>query len=543
MTHTTPHTPEKKAVIYCRVSTKRQTKEGNGLESQEAMCRDYADRKGYNVVAVFRDDLTGKTVNRNGLKELLAFLKASKRERTIVLIDDLNRLARSVRTHYAIRDAISTVGGMLESPRRVYADDPDDDLLEIMEAAFASEHRRKNAEQAKDRMKGRMLGGYWVFHAPLGYRYEKSPAGGSILVRVEPVASIIGEALNGYASGRFNSRAEVKRFMESHSGFPVCRHGFLTNEQANRILTNPVYAGYVESKMWGVSLRKGQHEGVISLETFQRNQDRLSGKTYAAARVDVSADFPLRGFVCCGECNHPMTANWVQGRNGKYPYYVCRHRGCEKFGKSVARSKIESAYETLLRALTPSHELVELLSGLFRLRWDERAKSRKDEVATLKQEIVATDKRIGQFLERIVESDSPAVIDAYERKVEELQREKLVLAEKTTRCGTVAKDYDETFQTAFSFLSNPWNLWENGTFEDRRIVLKLTLASHLEYDWNQGVQTADISLPFKALEELSRPENGNGGQGGIRTHGELTPTAVFKTAALNHSATCPSPPP
>ena len=32
-----------------------------------------------------------------------------------------------------------------------------------------------------------------------------------------------------------------------------------------------------------------------------------------------------------------------------------------------------------------------------------------------------------------------------------------------------------------------------------------------------------------------------GGQGGIRTHGRLPPTAVFKTAALNHSATCPQP--
>jgi hypothetical protein len=31
-----------------------------------------------------------------------------------------------------------------------------------------------------------------------------------------------------------------------------------------------------------------------------------------------------------------------------------------------------------------------------------------------------------------------------------------------------------------------------------------------------------------------------GGWGGIRTHGELAPTAVFKTAALNHSATHPS---
>jgi hypothetical protein len=30
-----------------------------------------------------------------------------------------------------------------------------------------------------------------------------------------------------------------------------------------------------------------------------------------------------------------------------------------------------------------------------------------------------------------------------------------------------------------------------------------------------------------------------GGQGGIRTHGELAPSAVFKTAAFNRSATCP----
>ena len=31
-----------------------------------------------------------------------------------------------------------------------------------------------------------------------------------------------------------------------------------------------------------------------------------------------------------------------------------------------------------------------------------------------------------------------------------------------------------------------------------------------------------------------------GGKGGIRTHGTLAGTAVFKTAALNHSATFPS---
>jgi hypothetical protein len=36
-----------------------------------------------------------------------------------------------------------------------------------------------------------------------------------------------------------------------------------------------------------------------------------------------------------------------------------------------------------------------------------------------------------------------------------------------------------------------------------------------------------------------RTQEENGGEGGIRTHGTLSRTAVFKTAALNHSATSP----
>src|SRR6266566_1147385 len=43
----------------------------------------------------------------------------------------------------------------------------------------------------------------------------------------------------------------------------------------------------------------------------------------------------------------------------------------------------------------------------------------------------------------------------------------------------------------------------------------------------------NAGLPAVALAKA-------GGEGGIRTHGGLAPTAVFKTAALNHSATSPS---
>lgn len=37
----------------------------------------------------------------------------------------------------------------------------------------------------------------------------------------------------------------------------------------------------------------------------------------------------------------------------------------------------------------------------------------------------------------------------------------------------------------------------------------------------------------------NKEEQCNGGRGGIRTHGTLAGTPVFKTGALNHSATLP----
>ena len=245
------------------------------------------------------------------------------------------------------------------------------------------------------------------------------------------------------------------------------------------------------------------HEGLISLETFEKIQERLTGKARAPSRRDINADFPMRGFVSCGDCGHAMTATWAKGKGGRYPYYMCRQHGCVSNGKSIARAKIEDALEALLRSLTPARELVDLASTIFRDLWDRRHTESKERRAALKLEAVAVEKKINQFLDRIVDADSPTVISAYERKIDELERGKLILAENIAKCGTVARGYDETFQTSMAFLANPWNLWETGELEDRRAVLKLVFAGNLTYSRESGLQTPEISLPFKVLEDFS----------------------------------------
>jgi predicted site-specific integrase-resolvase len=48
-----------KAVIYCRVSSSKQTKVGDGLGSQQTRCNEYARYKGLHVVKTFTDDMSG----------------------------------------------------------------------------------------------------------------------------------------------------------------------------------------------------------------------------------------------------------------------------------------------------------------------------------------------------------------------------------------------------------------------------------------------------------------------------------------------------
>ncbi len=79
-----------------------------------------------------------------------------------------------------------------------------------------------------------------------------------MLVPDEPLAAVVRQALEGYATGRFATQAEVLRFLERDPHFPKDRKdGSIRSMTVTRLLKKVVYAGYVEAPNWDVSLRKG----------------------------------------------------------------------------------------------------------------------------------------------------------------------------------------------------------------------------------------------------------------------------------------------
>lgn len=499
---TSPQTQTPQAVIYCRVSSLAQVQKGHGLGSQETRCREYARREGYPVAQVFKDEgVSGGMIDRPGILSMLAYLRhASKIAPQVVVIDDISRLARDLLAHIELRTAIAATGATLESPSIEFGTSSDAQLVEYLLATVSQHGRQKNAEQTKNRMVARFEAGFWPFSAPVAYRHEQTRGQGKMLVRNEPMASVVQEALEGFASGHFQTQAEVRRFIEGHPDYPKSKTGRVPNSLVPDLLTNPIYAGYVERPDWGISLRKGQHDGLIDLATFERIQARLKGGSRLPARPDVSSDFPLRGAVTCACCSRPMTSCWSTSKTGtKHAYYYCVTKGCERRSKSIRRDKLEGEFVALLDTLTPAPTLFALVRDMFSDAWNQRLAQARALALSYERELARVEKQISGLIDRIMKASNDTVIAAYEKQITELERSKLVLAEKSEK-GTAPKGtVEDLFELAFGFLANPTKLWASGKIEWQKLVLKLAFTDHLEYCPEMGFRTPKKSLPFNML--------------------------------------------
>lgn len=494
------------ALIYCRVSSAKQATEGHGLDSQETRCRHHAQTLRAEVEAVFYDDVSGggDFMKREGMVDLLNHLDAqsNRRKRYVVIFDDLKRFARDTEFHIKLRKAFKLRGARIECLNFRFEDTPEGKFVETILAAQGELERDQNRRQVIQKMKARAMSGYWVFQPPIGYRFEKVAGHGKLLVRDEPLASIVAEALDGYASGRFETQVEVKRFLESQPAYPKDRRGEVHQERVTEILTRPIYAGYITLENWGLSLIEGRHEPLITLEAYRKIQERRQGVAKAPTRKDLHEDFPLRGFVTCGCCGQPMTACWSKGRNAKYPYYLCDTKGCTEHRKSIRREKIEGEFETLLLDLKPAEGLFNLAFDMFRNQWDAKAANVQTRAESLETEMRGIEKKVDQLLDRIVDASTDSVVTAYERRIRDLETQKALVREKIAACGRPMASFRDTYQTAFNFLANPYELWRSPNIEDRRAVLKLVFAEKLPYVRNEGYRTAEITLPFKVLRDF-----------------------------------------
>ncbi len=462
--------------------------------------------KGYEVEKVFQDSFSGggDFMNRPAMSELLKHVDAKAHVSYVVVFDDLKRFARDVQFHLKLRSAFKVRNVKVECLNYNFEDTPEGDFIEVIFAAHGELERKQNRRQVIQKQKARLERGYWPFYHPPGYISLKNQQHGQLLTIDEPNASIIREALEGFASGRFQEQMDVKNFLQSKDFYGNPTHGKRTKYvhlgQVKRLLVRVIYAGYIEYPDWEVSRRKGHHEALISLETHEKIMERLNGKMRIFSRDDTRADFPLRGFVQCDGCHKNLTASWSTGSNGRFAYYRCISKDCIEKNKSINRDKMHQDFIEILSKIKPKQQTLNLTREILLDMWNELAKNFGAERVKIEQRLACIERDINSIVKRIEATKSNKMVEIYEKQIEDLSNEELALKDKITSTESKEINFGTALDFVFDVLKNPYKVWEDGDLNLKRLILKLVFHTNISYSKNSGFGTAILSLPLRVFE-------------------------------------------
>ena len=495
------------ALIYCRVSSPKQVKEGHGLDSQEQRCINYSKDKNYPIEKVFPDEgVSGGLFERPAMKELLAYLDAHPYKSYVVIFDDLSRFARDVAVHIRLKAEIMARGAKIECLNFNFEDNPESEFAELVLASASQLTRKQNTRQVMQKMRARLLDAFWCFCPPPGLKNEGHPIYKKVLTNVEPYATIYKEAIEGFESNRFNTQDEVRLFILSQYAIHGIKRTLSLNGTKN-ILTELLYTGYIEYEPWEIPLTKGKHEGFISLDTYKAVQNKLAGRATPKLRNDYNLDFPLRPNVLCNACDQPYTASWNKGRNQKYPNYWCKTDGCIYRYKTIGKSKIEPEFESKLSTIKPGPGVIELAKEIFSEVWD---KTKSDDAGINKSKekrIIEITEEAEGYVIRSGKAKDESVANLFENKLIGLMKEKAELEESLGQIHYTEDEFGTAYNKVFSTLKEPVKMWKSDNIETKRTILYMYFGKKPSYDYEKGFGTDTLSLPIRLMNDHGSSKN------------------------------------
>jgi len=535
------------ALIYCRVSSDRQAKEGNGLDSQKQRCVAFANATGLIVgdEQVFTDVISGgdEYTNREGLSKLLSYIDANPLKSFVFVIDDMSRLARDVKEHFRIRVALRQRGVEVTSPNFQFEDSPEGEMIETMLAATNQYYRKNNTRQVVQKMRARLELGFWPFAPKVGYK--KDPDGGKVCVVSEKGREFLKPALEGFANGRFPRKIDACRFLcEQHFFGKNPPERYL--DMFTKILTDPFYAGdieYVGTKSrgksrkrthqdvdWDVTRRKGFHEGIISLETFDLIQKRIKRESLnKRVRVETSSDFPLRGLMSCEGCGRPFTGAWTQGKTKEYAYYFCQTKDCALRKKSISKAKIESEFCEMLKDSTMNPKVENLAHVIFERVWKREIAKFQNRDLVAQKEKDAIEEKIKQYMEEMVKSKNETLHKVYEKQLEKLSEEIEQLDEKPIESLDLSIPYRTLIGKAVSLFKSPYSVWEILDPYEKKKLFYFIFEDNLSYHPIEGYRTQKTPQAIRIFEEFVEGNSNDVEMGRI----ELPCKKVFRLRSTN----------
>ncbi|MBA3723499.1 MAG: recombinase family protein [Candidatus Levybacteria bacterium] len=497
----TTYADGKKAVLYLRVSTEEQV-DNFSLNTQEEICRKEAEKRGYEIIEVFREEgrSAKNIIGRPVLISLLEYSRKNKNKFQAVFVYRLDRISRITADYLAIRKKLGENGVNIISSTEPTGDSPTEKLVETILAGFAQLDNDIRSERAKNGLKARFMAGMIVTgQAPLGYKVEAGYA-----VKNPQTWDKMKAAWDLMATGT-KSLKEMRDLMND-SGLRAKqgdKEYVLCTQRVNKLFRNKFYMGILASKTYKEQV-KGNFVPMITEQQFYKVQAILDGRNVnqvaLAHRNHDNPTLPLRRIIKCALCGKGLTGGWSKGHGGKYAYYRCSG-SCK--GRAIKPLVLENALMQVLKETTPKKECLNLfITFVYKAYYERHGRlqniknSADDEIAKLQ----ATRKLLVQKNLAGIYSD-------------EIFKEQNALIESEMTKAQIAKD-DATFDkynidevTAFmkTMLADLGEAYKRATLTQAKVLIGSMFPEGLAWD-NNGTLNHRISPIYQSIRYLTEQD-------------------------------------
>jgi site-specific DNA recombinase len=370
-------------VLYARVSSREQEREGYSIPAQRKLLAEYARVHEFRIEHEFIDIESAKNPGRKQFGNMLKLLETHKACR-IVLVEKTDRLYRN-RTDALAFEALIERRGVeihLVKEGRVIGKDSrsQDKFMHDIHVAVAKNYLENLKEEVKKGMREKAEQGIYPGRAPFGY--QNNPLTRSIDVNPEK-APIVRRIFELYATGSC-SLTGLRQALITETGTRINR------AYLDTMLKNPFYIGRF---VWRGVEYKGLHGALVSADLFQRVQDAFAGRNKPKYRKH---NFAFAGLLRCANDGCTVT---TELQKGKYVYYRCSNGRGKCSLPYMREEQMSERLGELLKDIQVPEAIARTIVDSLQAERGRCEAQRKEHLAAIQQRLATLRTRMDQIYE------------------------------------------------------------------------------------------------------------------------------------------------
>lgn len=468
----------RKAVLFARVSTSRQGREGLSLgEIQIPRMREYAKEHNIEIIREYKVSETGgRYKKRKKFDEMIAYVKENDFVTDIIAFR-VDRITRNPRDAVVIDELRS------EHHKSIHFVDDNFILCENSnrndlfqwdaKVLFARQYLEGVKEDGTNSKITKLQNGELPWPAPYGYKNQKRVPSEQRVIPVKPEASMVKEIFEEFATGAYSCRSLAAEMQMRYGGIGQK----FTPKKIWTILRDPFYMGEIyddDTEAYYSHI----HQKLVTPEIFAKCGEILDDDRGDHSRSYSSKVLAIyRGFIKCNKCGCDVIPDFKdkKQKNGNihhYNYYHCSNtRNKHQIQRNITEENISDKVKENLSKITLPMERLQTLSDKVVAKHatqiqfynDERAKLAKQRGLIKQRQRNTYDDMADRIISR----------EIYDENNRRYQEELAKIREEEERLQYV----DEAIYTTPKYLQELMKhieaLFNAGRFEEKRKILNI----------------------------------------------------------------------